>query len=127
ISASLVQGINGTRCAVHSSDLRVRVRETGLTTYPDASVVCAPRELDPSDRNTVLNPRVLVEVTSPSSEDYDRGEKREQYQRIASLLEYVVVSHGERRIEVWRREGAAWTQKTASSGSRLRLESINVD
>lgn len=126
ISALLVQGLMGTRCAVHNSDLRVRVRATGLTTYPDASVVCAPRELDPEDRNTVLNPRVLVEVTSPSSEEYDRAEKRENYQQIEALTEYVVVSHKERRIEGWRRRGLGWEREELTSGGQAQLESIGV-
>src|SRR5262249_26036726 len=79
MSGLMFQRLIGTRCAVHSSDLRVRVSATGLCTYPDVSVVCSPRQLDPEDRNTVLNPKVLVEVTSPSSEEYDRGEKRDHY------------------------------------------------
>lgn len=127
VTGLVMQGILGTRCVVHSSDLRVRVRATGLATYPDVSVVCAPRELDPEDRNTVLNPRVLVEVTSPSSEDYDRGEKREQYQKIESLAEYVVVSHRERRLEVWRRRGGGWTAEAVVSGGTVRLDSIGVE
>jgi len=127
ISGLIMQGIMGTRCVVHSSDLRVRVHATGLATYPDVSVVCAPRELDPEDRNTVRNPRVLVEVTSPSSEDYDRGEKREQYQQITSLAEYVIVSHRTRRMEVWRRRDAGWVVETAPSGARVRLDSIGIE
>jgi len=124
ISGLLVQGIMGTRCAVHNSDLRVRVQATGLATYPDASVVCAPRELDPEDRNTVLNPRVLVEVTSPSSEEYDRGEKRENYQQIDALAEYLVLSHRERRIDVWRRRGSQWEHEVVTAGAALRVEAI---
>jgi Uma2 family endonuclease len=127
ISAVLVQALLGTSCAAHSSDLRIRVGRTGLATYPDASVVCAPRELDPEDRHTVLNPRVLVEITSPSSEAYDRGEKREHYQQIPSLEEYVVISHRERRIEVWAREGNGWRFTALVAGQRLRLASLEVD
>ena len=127
VSAVLVQALVGTRCAVHSSDLRIRVRSTGLATYPDASVVCAPRELDPEDRHTVLNPRLIVEVTSPSSEGYDRGEKREHYQQIASLEEYVVISHRERKIEVWAKSGSSWTFTTLVAGQRLRLASLQLD
>jgi Uma2 family endonuclease len=126
VSGIILQGITGSRCAVHSSDLRVRILATGLVTYPDASVVCAPRELDPEDRNTVLNPRVLIEVTSPSSEEYDRGEKRDQYHQIASLQEYVVVSHRERHVEIWRRQGSGWTMETAGAGQRARLDSIGL-
>jgi Uma2 family endonuclease len=126
-SGLVFQRIIGTRCAAHSSDLRVRVSATGLCTYPDVSVVCAPRELDPDDRDTVLNPKVLIEVTSPSSEEYDLGEKRENYLRIASLREYVVILHRERRIEVWFRSSAGWATRSARSGESVRLDSLDLD
>src|SRR5262245_27364554 len=61
------------RCRAHGSDLRVRVLATGLATYPDVTIICGPRELDPEDKNSVTNPTVLVEVLSTSTEDYDRG------------------------------------------------------
>src|SRR5262245_52063203 len=66
VSAHLLQQVRGGRCRVHSSDLRIRVMETGLTTYPDCVVVCGPWERDPADagRNTVINPTVIVEVLS---------------------------------------------------------------
>jgi Uma2 family endonuclease len=60
-------------CRAHGADLRVRVLATGLATYPDVTIVCGPRELDPEDPNTVVNPTVLVEVLSPSTAEYDRG------------------------------------------------------
>jgi Uma2 family endonuclease len=127
VAAALVPGLVGSRCAVHSSDLRIRVQTTGLATYPDASVVCAPRELDPEDRNTLLNPRLIAEVTSPSSEAYDRGKKREHYQQIASLEEYVVVSHRQRQVEIWRRSGDAWTYTAFGAGERTILLSGAVE
>jgi Uma2 family endonuclease len=96
-------------------------------TYPDASVVCAPRELDPEDRHTVLNPCLLLEVTSPSSEEYDRGDKRENYLQIESLSEYLIVSHRERRIEVWSREKNGWVLRVAGPGERVRLQSSNME
>lgn len=125
-SGLVLQGLIGTRCAVHSSDLRIRVRATGLATYPDAAVVCAPRELDPEDRNTVLNPRLLLEVTSPSSEEYDRGEKRENYQLISTLEEYVVVSHRERRIQIWRRANG-WALEVFGPGEALELTTVGIE
>ena len=126
ISGLLLQSLMGKRCVVHSSDLRVRVPATGLATYPDASVVCGARELDPDDRNTVINPKILIEVTSPSSEEYDRGEKREQYQQIASLAEYVVLSHRERYAEIWRRTPSGWVREEIKAGGRLELMAIDT-
>jgi Uma2 family endonuclease len=97
-------------CSVYTTDLRIRVRATGLATYPDVSVICGHPELDPADpkRHTALNPRLLVEVLSPSTEEYDRGEKLENYQQIDSLEEVVLVHHDERKIVVWRRTGPSW-------------------
>ena len=66
---------------VFTSDLGVRVVATGLATYPDASVIGGPTERDPEKKTNVVNPRVLVEVTSDGTEHYDRGEKREHYKQ----------------------------------------------
>jgi alkyldihydroxyacetonephosphate synthase len=123
---SLGRAVEGGRCRVYDSDLRIRVRKTGLCTYPDASVVCGPREVDPEDKNTVTNPTLLVEVTSGSTEEYDRSEKFEHCRDIASLGEYVLVSHRERSIEVRRREaGGVWTVTLSRAGERAELRTID--
>src|SRR5688572_15281630 len=85
VGATLLAQLRGDQCRVHGSDLRVRVPETGLTTYPDVSVVCGPYQTDAQDKNTIVNPALVVEVTSESTEEYDRGEKLASYQRIPSL------------------------------------------
>jgi len=113
------------RCRLHDSDLRVRVLETGLATYPDVTVVCGPRERDPEDANAVTNPTLLVEVTSPSTEEYDRGDKFAHYKRIASLEQYAIISHRERNVEVWSRgDGDAWSCNAVSDGGIATLASI---
>jgi Uma2 family endonuclease len=91
-------------CTAFQSDMRLRVLATGKATYPDASMVCGPIELDPEDRSgtTITNPALLVEVLSPSTEDIDRGSKWRDYQLIPSLQEYVLVSQ-EPRVEIYRR------------------------
>ena len=115
------------RCRIHDSDLRVRVLATGLTTYPDATIVCGPRERDPEDENAVTNPTVLVEVLSRSSEDYDRGDKFEHYKRIATLRQYVLVSHRSREVEVWTREASGgWSNVVAREGETADLPSIGA-
>lgn len=91
IGAALSAQLRGRGCRVHSSNLRIRVRETGLAAYPDVSIVCDRIERDPEDANTVKNPKVLVEVPSPSTEDYDRGEKLAHYKRLAGLTAIVLV------------------------------------
>ena len=120
------QQLRGRGCRVHSSDLMVRVLETGLATYPDITVVCGHSELDPANRNAVTNPVVLVEVLSPGTAEYDRGEKLAHYKRIPSLREVVLVAHDEQLIEVWRRdEGDAWIRSEARSGT-IRIASIGT-
>jgi len=126
ISGELVVALRGGRCRVYSSDMRVRVRKTGLCTHPDVTVVCGPREPDPEDANTVTNPIVLVEVASKSTEKYDRGEKFENYKQIRSLREYVLVSQSERTIEVRRRTASGWTSHVARAGEKAVLKSVDV-
>jgi Uma2 family endonuclease len=117
--------LRGRGCQVYSSDLRIRVLETGLATYPDVTVVCKRAELDPEDRNTITNPTLVVEVLSPSTAAYDRGEKLEHYKRIPSLREVVLVAHDEQLIEVWRRgEDGAWSRREARNGT-LALTAVD--
>lgn len=122
----LGQALLRRQCRVYTSDLRIRVAATGLGTYPDASVICGEVSLDPEDRkgHTVLNPIVLVEVLSPSTEAYDRGEKLAHYKRIESLREVILVAHDDRRIDLWRRVDGRWTQITHRPGDGVRLESL---
>lgn len=119
IIALLRDQLRGHPCRVFTSDLRVRVKATGLGTYPDASVVCDSLELDPDDKRgtTVVNPRVLVEVLSPTTERYDRQEKREHYQRIPSVQEIVLVAQDAQRVVVWRREGNDFVEHIVAEGS----------
>jgi Uma2 family endonuclease len=111
-------------CRAFTSDLRVRILSTGLTTYPDGAVVCGGTQRAPEDRVAVTNPIVLVEVTSNSSEEYDRGEKLRQYQAIPSAKEILIVSHREPRISVHRRDDRGWTSAEAVAGGLVSLESI---
>src|SRR5690606_4673943 len=99
-------------------------------TYPDATVLCGEPVLDPDDPkgHTVLSPHVLVEVTSNSTEDYDRGDKFDlHYSQVPTLAEYVLVAHRERAIEVRRRdEDGGWSVRVVGPTERVRLESIGV-
>ncbi|HET7504521.1 MAG TPA: Uma2 family endonuclease [Kofleriaceae bacterium] len=115
---------------MYSTELRVRVKATGLGTYPDVAVVCGRLERDPDDRSghTVVNPRVLVEVLSPSTESYDRGEKLSHYQRIASLEEVVLVAWERPEIEIVRRAAdGAWSHHRFGDGQTAWLTSISRD
>ncbi len=125
VGSSLNVQLEGRPCRVYGSDLRVRVRATGLAAYPDISVVCGTLERDPEGRDTVLNPTLVVEVLSPSTADYDRGEKREHYQQIPSLREVVFVAHDQRRVEVYRRGPNGWSRDQAGPVESVVLDSIS--
>ena len=117
--------LRGGPCRPCSADLRIRVRATGLATYPDAAVICGEPARDPDSPTHVTNPIVIVEVLSPSTEDYDRGEKREQYQRIESLREYVLVSQHRRSVEVFVRSAqGAWQSRIHEAGDTVELPSL---
>lgn len=96
-------------CTVCPNDQRVRVPETGLYTYPDVVVVCGEPSFEDESVDTLLNPVLIVEVLSPTTETYDRGKKFDGYRTIASLAEYVLVSQHEARVEQYlRQEGGRW-------------------
>lgn len=115
-------------CRVYSSDLRIRVLDTGLETYPDGTVVCGSAERHPADDLAVTNPVLLVEVLSPSTEAYDRGEKLRHYRAIASLREVVLVDHRQKLVDVHRREeDGSWTRHEAGSGGAVRLRSLDSE
>jgi Uma2 family endonuclease len=112
-------------CLVTTSDVRVCVSPDGLYTYPDIVVVCdKPRYLD-GHRDTLLNPVLVIEVLSPSTEAYDRGFKAAQYRSIASLMEYAWVSQSEPRVELFRRlpSGGWLLSEAAGLDAVSRLES----
>jgi Uma2 family endonuclease len=126
---ALVNAVGDLPCRVHTSDLRVYIEGIGLATFPDASVICGPlQQHGPSPEATALNPIILVEVTSDSSEDYDTGTKLEAYRTISTLREYIVVSHRERRITVHARPtDGAWSSRVAISGGRIGVPSLEVE
>jgi Uma2 family endonuclease len=91
-------------CNVYPSDMRVKVSATGKYTYPDVVVAYEPERFDDAENDTLLNPVVIVEVLSASTEAYDRGKKFEQYQQIESLTEYILVAQEPYRIEQYVRQ-----------------------
>lgn len=93
-------------CTVFPSDLRIKISATGLYTYPDVSVVCGETWFDDSHQDTLLNPTLIIEVLSPSTEHYDRGRKFQHYRQIPSLREYLLVSQDPYHIEHYSRQAA---------------------
>jgi Uma2 family endonuclease len=126
VGTALSIGLRGRPCVVLSSDVRVRIEETDRSTYPDVTVVCGTRKTASDDRDAVVNPTVIVEVLSDSTEAVDRGEKFAHYRRLADLREYVLVSQKEQRIELFRREADHWSLYEAGPGQWVELASLDV-
>lgn len=116
--------LRGGPCRPYGADLRIRVLATGLATYPDAAIICGEVVRDPRSPTHVTNPRVVVEVLSPSTEEYDRGEKRESYQRIDALQEYVLVAQDRRSVEVFTRTATGWEHRVHGPGDVVELPSL---
>lgn len=114
------------RCRVSSSDLKVRVEDTDLTTFPDVTVVCGERRLASIDRNAVVNPTILVEVTSNSTENYDRGEKLSHYKQIPSLMAVLLISHRRRQVTIVERSADGWTQREARAGETVQIAALGL-
>jgi Uma2 family endonuclease len=117
-------------CIAFQADLRVRILATGRAVYPDASLVCGAIERDPADPSgaTITNPMLIVEVLSPSTEQSDRGDKWQHYQRLPSLQEYVLVSQSHARVERYRRlASGGWEYHDATEGTVELLSGAVLD
>jgi Uma2 family endonuclease len=108
-------------CRVSTSDLKVRVEATDLSTFPDVSVTCGARLTSPIDHNAVTNPTLLVEVTSESTEEYDRGEKLRHYKHLESLEAVLFVSHRRPEITVVERTAGVWQERVVGTGEHVIL------
>lgn len=104
ITREISQQLKGRSCEGYSGDMRVRVPSTRLYTYPDVVVVCGEPQFEDDYVDTLLNPTVIIEVFSESTELYDRGKKFRFYRTIESLAEYILVAQDERRIERFVRQ-----------------------
>jgi Uma2 family endonuclease len=113
-------------CKVYNSDMRVQMEEDGPYAYPDVSVVCGEAEFADEKRDTLLNPTVIVEVLSPTTEAWDRGGKFERYQQRTSLQEYVLIAQDRPRVERYARQGDEEWLLTVTTGlaGRVSLSSI---
>jgi Uma2 family endonuclease len=110
VAASLHTQLRGRSCRAYPSDMRLKVVKTGLNTYPDFTIVCGQSEFtDPTKRDTLTNPSVIVEILSPSTERYDRGMKFQHYRTIETLKEYILISQDKHHIEKFtRQENNEW-------------------
>ncbi len=104
VLASLHAQLKGRPCEIYPSDMRVKVSPTGLYTYPDVVIICGDPAFDDDQKDTLLNPTVLVEVLSKSTASYDRGEKFEHYRKLNSLTEYLVIAQDKHHLEHYVRQ-----------------------
>jgi len=120
--------LKGGPCKAYTGDLRLKVEATGLLTYPDVSVVCGPLQFASGTDDTVVNPTLLIEVLSDSTEAYDRGEKFQHYRQMPSLKEYLLVSQRLPRIEQYgRRPNAEWALRVAEGkDAKLTLPALEI-
>jgi Uma2 family endonuclease len=122
--------LKGRPCAVFNSDLRVQVQSTGLYTYPDATIVCGELLFDDDHRDTLLNPTVIVEVLSDSTEKYDRGKKSNHYRQIASLKELILIAQDRSHVERFTRQANGdWLfheQKELTADFELKSLGISI-
>jgi len=135
ITANLVVAIGyrlrGKPCVVYESNMRLKIISTGLRTYPDVGVYCAPLEYDPEDDGieTVTNPTVIFEVLSKTTEGYDRGFKAENYRKIETLKAYIFVSQTSPHVEITERQGDGTWKLSEASGIQaiVTVPGIGVD
>jgi Uma2 family endonuclease len=118
-------------CEAYVTEMRVKVSPTGMYTYPDVTIVCKEPAFEEGNVGTLLNPTVIIEVLSPTTEAYDRGDKFAHYRKLDSLTDYVLVSQNQVRVEHFVRysEGSSkWVLTEISGlGGVLRLDSIGCE
>ncbi len=138
ITANIVTYLNiqlmDGECRAVASDMRVKAQQTESYFYPDVVVVCGEPRAEDDTFDILLNPTVVVEVLSRSTEAYDRGEKFKHYRQIGSLKDYILISQDEVRVEHYCRQGSGWMQtefreledvlSLFSIGCELRLQDI---
>jgi Uma2 family endonuclease len=129
VVSALHSQLRGRPCELYASDMRVKVSRTGLYTYPDVVVVCGRPRFDDEHKDTLLNPNVLVEVLSPSTEAYDRGAKFQQYRKLESLTDYLLIAQDSHHIEHFvRQQDDQWLLSEATSQDAIiHLDSIGCD
>lgn len=104
IAAALHAQFRGRPCRAYVNDMRVKIGTTGMYTYPDVVALCDEPQFDDGQKDTLVNPALIVEVLSSSTEAYDRGGKFGHYRKLLSLAEYVLVSQEEAHIEHYVRQ-----------------------
>jgi Uma2 family endonuclease len=116
-------------CKVYPSDMRVKVSASGLYTYPDVTVVCGESQFEDQHKDTLLNPTLIIEVLSDSSEAYDRGKKFEHYRSLVSLSDYLIMAQDKPEVEHFvRQPDDKWLFAAYSNlNEKLTIDSVNCE
>ncbi len=122
VYASLYNQTVDRPCEVYVAEMRVHIAATGLYTYPDVAAVCGDVELEDDQLDTLLNPDVIIEVLSPSTEGYDRGRKFQQYRSISTLKEYILITQDRPTIERFMPGASGKWELTEAVGLEAILE-----
>ena len=121
ITAVAHRQLRGSDCRAFGNDMKVRSSPEGLFAYPDLSVVCGERRFHDASRDVLVNPGALFEILSPSTALFDRGDKFLMYQELDSLLDYVLISQSEPRVEHFRRQENGLWLPTLAQGQEASI------
>lgn len=128
MGAELRSALRKRRCETYNNDMRVYIPSSRRYVYPDASVVCGKPTFQDNKFDTLLNPRVIVEVLSASTEDYDREDKFTHYKSISSLAHYVLASQTEKLVEVFTRQAdGSWSLEKYEAGQKIVLSALECE
>ena len=121
--------LKGNKCRPFGSDLRIHIPKNSLYTYPDISIICGKVEAIDNQFDTATNPTVIIEILSPSTRNYDKGEKFTLYRDIESLQEYIVVDSEKISVEKYiRNEDGSWRfTEYKSLDQGISLDSVSVE
>ena len=129
VAVALKSHLRGTPCRVFMSDMRLELAQNSHYSYPDVFVTCDPRDAMPEASHLKKYPRLVVEVISPSTSEYDQGRKFEQYRQIVGLDEVLFINPVRRSVELFQRtqEASKWLLILAPEGGGVHLRSVNMD
>lgn len=124
--SALYGQLRGRPCETYPSDMKIRTPSTRSYSYPDITIVCGEPQFSDDERDVLLNPTLIVEVLSPSTERHDRGLKFQHYREIDSLQEYVLIAQDKPHIERFLRQDVGLWQFSEASGLDASLELPSV-
>ncbi len=127
VIGNLVPGLKKGSCRVYSGDLKIASDMRGHFTYPDAVVVCGKPRFHDKFKDVLLNPTVIIEVLSPSTEAYDRGDKFKRYRRIGSLTDYLLIAQDQPLVEHFSKQTDGWVMQDADKLSgKIKLKTLKM-